>query len=378
MVDRIQKAPESSFFLFGPRGSGKTTWIRSLFPNAHWIDLLDEGLFQRYLADPSLPGLELAALNKGSRVCIDEIQRLPSLLNEVHRYIEKLGLRFILTGSSARKLRRAGVNLLAGRAQVCQMFPFVPEELGGHFSLDDTLRYGSLPIVWASTDREATLAAYALTYLKEEIQAEALVRNLPGFARFLPIAALFHGQRLNIASLARDAGTARTTIHDYVTILEDTMLAYRLQAFEARLRVRERAHPKLYWIDPGIVRAIKKERGSVTHEEKGVLLEGYVAMLLRYYGHQKNLYDDLYYWAPSGGQLEVDFLLKRGKEFVALEVKSSNRLRPEDLRGLQAIEPLKGLKKRILIYRGNQQLKVENIEVLPFATFLDHLAAGQI
>ncbi|RLB55802.1 MAG: ATP-binding protein, partial [Deltaproteobacteria bacterium] len=219
---RILSPPEGSFFLFGPRGSGKSTWIAEKFPHAFYIDLLDEARYQGYLAQPGLLAQELRALPARQRVVIDEVQRLPWMLNEVHRHIEGRRLRFALCGSSARKLKAGGVNLLAGRAILRHMHPFLPEELGEYFDLDTCLRFGSLPVVLASEQPQETLSAYARLYLKEEIQAEALVRNLPGFARFLPVASLFHAQVLNVSGLARDAGVSRTTVTGYLQILEDT------------------------------------------------------------------------------------------------------------------------------------------------------------
>ncbi|MBI2840166.1 MAG: DUF4143 domain-containing protein [Acidobacteria bacterium] len=164
------------------------------------------------------------------------------------------------------------------------MYPLLPPELGQDFVLSDVLRYGSLPVIWKSVVREESLEAYVHTYLREEIQAEALVRNLPGFARFLPVAALFHGQVLSVSGLARDAGVARTTVNGYIEILADTHLAWLLPAFEGKLRVKERKHPKLYWVDPGIVRAIRREFHPPTESERGALLEGWVGMLLRAFG----------------------------------------------------------------------------------------------
>ena len=189
MFPRRLEAPRASFFLLGPRGTGKSTWVRSAMPNAVYVDLLDEARYQAYLADPALFGSELRAVRASSWVVLDEIQRLPSLLNEVHRAIEERRLKFALTGSSARKLRRGGTNLLGGRARELGMFPFVPEELGAAFRLETALRQGTLPLVCDAEEPEQTLAAYVQTYLKEEIQAEALARNLGGFARFLPVAA---------------------------------------------------------------------------------------------------------------------------------------------------------------------------------------------
>jgi predicted AAA+ superfamily ATPase len=209
---RILTSPKGSFFVFGPRGSGKSTWIRSAFPRAHRVDLLDEALYQSYLADIGAFAAELRVLPPGSVVVVDEVQRLPALLNEVHRHIEDRRLRFVLCGSSARKLKTAGTNLLAGRAVRRSLHPFLPEELGKDFDLDEALRYGTLPVIWTAPDRGEALTAYAQLYLKEEIQAEALVRNLPGFARFLPVAALFHGEVINVSGISRDAGAARTTV----------------------------------------------------------------------------------------------------------------------------------------------------------------------
>lgn len=223
---------------------------------------------------PSNFAAELAAREDGGWVIVDEIQRLPNLLNEVYRFIEEKALRFVLLGSSARKLKKSGTNLLAGRAARMGMFPFVPEELDVDFDIELILRYGSLPIIWNSPDKKGALSAYVQLYLKEEIKAEALVRNLPGFARFLPIAALCHGELISISNIARNSGTARTTVSGFLDILDDTLMTMRLPGFEGKLRVRERKHPKLFWVDPGIVRAIKKQHGPVALEEKGALFEG--------------------------------------------------------------------------------------------------------
>ena len=378
MIERILKPPEQSFFLLGPRGSGKSTWLKAAFPDAHVIDLLSEATYQRLMVNPGSFADELRAVASGKWVIVDEIQRLPSLLNEVHRFIEDKRLRFVLCGSSARKLKRAGVNLLAGRALRRAMHPFVPEELGVAFDLDEALRFGLLPIIWDSTAREETLAAYAQLYLKEEIQAEALVRNLPGFARFLPLAAVFHGQIVNVTSIARDAGVARTTVTGYLDILEETLLCFRLPAYEAKLRVRERKTPKWYWCDPGLVRAMKRSSGSVTPEERGQLFEGMVAQLLRAYKDYRGICDEMYYWAPSiGTKTEVDFLLLRGEELVAIEAKSGPNFTETWCRGLRAIEQLKSLKHRMIVYPKGPALRTKDgIDVLPFQQFADRLAAN--
>ena len=380
VFQRITVAPKGSFFLFGARGVGKSTWARETFEGAHRFDLLDEGLFQSFLAEPGLFGAELRTLEPDSWVVVDEVQRIPGLLNEVHRAIEELGLRFALLGSSARKLKTAGTNLLAGRALWRTMYPFVPQELGSAFDLESTLQTGSIPLVVAAEDRAATLAAYVQLYLREEIRGEALVRNLPGFVRFLPIAALAHGQVVNVSSIARDAGTARSTVQGYLEILEDTLLAWRLGAFESRLRVRERKHPKLYWIDPGLVRAVKKQAGAVSPEEAGPLFEGWIHTLLRAYGEAGSLFDEIAYWAPAEAQsVEVDFLLQRGGEHLALEVKAGTRFVPAWLSGLKAIGDLPRLARRILVYTGPRELRTpEGIEVWPLAKLLTALAEGTL
>ena len=379
-IQRIITLPEMSVFLFGPRGTGKSTWLHHTYPDSVFIDLLDEGLYQSYLVDIEQFADELRALAPGDLIVIDEVQRLPALLNEVHRHIENRGLRFILSGSSARKLRRGGVNLLAGRAAWRTMHPFVPEELDSRFSIEETLRWGSLPIVTEAFDKKATLEAYVQMYLKEEIQAEALVRNLPGFARFLSVAALFHGQAINVASLARDAGVARTTVAGYLDILEDTLLAFRLPAFESRMRVRERKHPKLYWIDPGLPRALMKRYGPLSRQETGHLFEGWVAGVLRAYRDYRELFDDWFFWAPSKpSRVEVDFVLRKGDDFVAIEVKSAANLSKADLKGLRAIGELEGVRRRLVVYLGlKKRTTPDGIQILPLQSFLEQIEADRL
>jgi predicted AAA+ superfamily ATPase len=380
MFRRLLTPPEQSFFLMGPRGSGKSTWLRAHFPDAHVIDLLSEEKYQQLLANPALFADEVRALKAPTWVVVDEIQRLPQLLNEVHRCLEEKRLRFVLCGSSARKLRRAGVNLLAGRALHRAMHPFLPEEIGESFDLRQALQIGLLPVVWDSETRADTLSAYARFYLKEEIRAEALVRNLPGFARFLPIAALFHGQIINVSTIARDAGVARTTVSGYLDILEETLLCFRLPAYEARLRVRERKHPKWYWCDPGLVRAMKRSFGPVVPEERGALFEGLVAQTIRAYRDYRRICDEIYYWSPSGGAAtEVDFLLKKEGRFIAVEVKAGGRFAESWCRGLRAASELKGLARRLIVYPRGPVLKTpDGIEVLPFHEFSALLSTGAL
>jgi predicted AAA+ superfamily ATPase len=378
--ERLLSLPSQSFFLLGPRGVGKSTWAVQKLPEAERFDLLDEALFQDLLAAPGLFGAQLAEIEPGSWVIVDEVQRVPALLNEVHRQIEERGLRFALLGSSARKLKTLGTNLLAGRALRKVMHPLAPEELGEAFSLERALAEGTIALVWQSPDARATLESYVQLYLKEEIRGEALVRNLPGFVRFLPVAALFHGQVINVSGIAREAGVSRTTVNGYLEILEDTLIANRLPAFEARLRLRERKHPKLYWIDPGVVRAVKRQHGPVAIEERGPLLEGLVYNLLRLYAEEDELYDELTYWAPVQARtVEVDFVLRRGKEILAIEVKTGSRFSTRMTTGLEAIGELPQIVRRIVVYGGRTSLRTpDGIEAWPTERLLEALAADEL
>ena len=377
---RLLAAPKGSFFLFGVRGVGKSTWTREVFPRAHVVDLLDAARHQELLADPGLLALELRAVPRDRVVVLDEVQRVPMLLNEVHRAIEGERRRFVLLGSSARRLKTESTDLLAGRATVRTMFPLVPAELGSDFDLGRVLRFGSIPLVWQADDPRATLEAYVQLYVREEIRAEALVRNLPAFLRFLPVAALFHGQVINIAGLARDAATARTTVEGYLGILQDTLLATLVPAFEPRLRVRERRHPKLYWVDPGIVRAAKRHLGPVAPEERGPLVEGWVLTVLRAHNAGSELFEEVSYWAPAQArQTEVDFVLRRGRDHLALEIKTQPRFSTAQLAGLRAIADLPRLVRRVLVYLGDRRLRTEDgIDVWPLDHFLRNVAEGTL
>jgi uncharacterized protein len=377
---RIVTAPKGSFFLFGLRGAGKSTWTRREFPDAYFVDLLDESRYQTLTANPGEFGLELQALPRQQVVVIDEVQRVPALLNIVHRSIEAQRRRFVLLGSSARRLKTSTTNLLAGRATTRTMYPLLPTELGDDFDLERILRFGSIPLVWQADDSRATLDAYVQLYVREEIRAEALVRNLPGFLRFLPVAALFHGQVVNIAGLARDAATARSTVEGYLGILQDTLLVTLLPAFEAKLRVRERQHPKLYWVDPGVVRAAKRQLGAVAAEERGALFEGWLLTVLRAHNEVSELYEEISYWAPlQARETEVDFLLRRGREFLAIEIKAQSRFSTNQLAGLKAIGELPKVVRRILVYTGDRRLKTDQgIEVWPLQSFLSAVADGEL
>lgn len=376
---RVLKPSRQSFFLLGPRGTGKTTWLKDTFPEALQINLLEEKRFQNYLGDANLFAREMQAVPNGTSIVIDEIQRIPSLLNEVYRFIEEKKFQFILSGSSARKLKKNGINLLAGRALKKEMFPFLPEELGNDFRLEEILRYGSLPVVWNKEEKREVLESYVNLYLKEEIQQEALVRNLPGFVRFLPIAGILHGQVVNTSNIARESEIARTTVSGYLEILVDTLLGFFLPAFDGKLRLKERKHPKFYFIDPGIPRALKKQFSEPGIEEKGFIFEGWIAALLKSYQSYNHLFDHWYYWQPlESPNLEVDFLLEKENQVIAIEVKTSTKIKSDFFKGLQAIAKEKKVIRKILLYLGDSVQKVDGIEILPLRDFLTLLEKNKL
>ena len=379
MLNRILELPKRSFFLFGIRGSGKSTWVRQVLPTAIYIDLLDEPRYLELLTDPGLFRLAVQSDSDRGWVVVDEVQRIPNLLNEIHRLISTSDLKFALLGSSARKLKTHSSNLLAGRASQRFMYPFTPEELGAEFDLEQVLQYGSIPVVWREEDRHDVLKSYVNLYLREEIRMEALVRNLPGFARFLPIVALFHAQSINFTSIGRDSHVPASTVKGFVEVLEDTLIASRLSGYEARLRVRERRNPKFYFVDPGLVRTLKGHFGPVGIEERGALFEGWIYTLLLTYRDTRNLFERIHYWAPMNSRTEVDFLIHRGTECVAIEVKSSKIFNQRLLTGLNAIDGLDGLVRRVLVYGGDFDYRTDDgIDIWSVRRFLEALSNDQL
>lgn len=287
MLTRRLQLPARSFLLLGPRGTGKTTWLRQRLPQARRYNLLLDRELLRLMREPGLFGREVAALPARSWIVVDEVQKLPSLLNEVHDLLASAPRRwrFALTGSSARRLRRDDVNLLAGRVISRRMFPLTLAELGSEPPLDDLLRFGGLPLVRmerSSASRIDLLEAYVETYLAQEIRAEALVRRLDAFTRFLEVAALANAQVTNVAGLARDAAISRPTVQGYFDVLVDTLVGAWLPAWRPRAKVKETAHPKWYWFDCGVVRALARRlREPLEAAERGVLLETLVFQELR-------------------------------------------------------------------------------------------------
>ncbi len=380
---RRLRPPDRSFFLFGPRATGKTTWLREHFASARWYNLLLDGEMIRLTRDPELFLLEAAALPAGSWVVVDEVQRAPGLLNSVHELLSRrnLGLRFALTGSSARKLKRGQANLLAGRAVTRRFFPLVAQEVGFELDVLDVLRFGMLPSVRSERSHQGRvdlLEAYGEVYLAEEIRAEALVKNLAAFARFLEVAALMNGQVTSISAIARDAGIARPTVQGYFDVLVDTLIGTWVPAFRPRARVKEVAHSKFYFFDSGVARSLARRlREPLESSERGPLLETYVLHELRAYINDSGCGGELFYWrTPSG--TEVDFVWSRGNRRVAIDVKASARWRSNEVRGLKELARNLSQTRAIAVYLGEHILNDDEVEVLPLRTFLERLSAGKL
>jgi predicted AAA+ superfamily ATPase len=375
MLKRMfRPSPGTSFFLFGPRGTGKSTWARSAFPHARTIDLLDESVFRSYSAAPERLLDVVRALPRGHAVLLDEIQRLPVLLNLVHKLIEeKRGWVFVLTGSSARKLKRSGVDLLAGRALLDHLHPFMAAELGPAFRLDDALQRGLLPLVWDAPDPARVLESYVGLYLKEEVQQEGLVRHVGNFSRFLEVMAFSHAQPINFSALAREAECKRTTVVGYAEILQDLLLSFSLPVFTKRARRQMAEHPKFFYFDAGVFRALRR-RGPLDRPEEieGQALEGLVAQHLRAWNDYSREKHDLSFWRTRAG-LEVDFVAHGPSGIWALEVKNTGRVRPEDLRGLKAFRADYPQARALFLYRGAETLRTNGIDVLPCESFLRSL-----
>lgn len=376
-IRRFFKPPGQSFFLFGPRGTGKSTLVKQEFGDALYLDLLDPKVFRAYSARPERLRERLLAEPKVRRVVIDEIQRIPQLLSLVHCLIEeRRELAFVLTGSSSRKLKRAGVDLLAGRALRCSLHPFMAAELEERFDLATALRHGLLPLVWNSDDPDRVLEAYAALYLREEVQTEGLVRNVGNFSRFLEAMSFSHGASLNISNVARECQVERKVVEGYVSVLEDSLLGYRLPVFTKRAKRALVAHPKFYFFDAGVHRSLRPS-GPLDRPEEiaGHALEGLVGQHLRAWIDYDNAGGTLYYWRTRGG-VEIDFVVYTPRGIYALEIKSTGRIQPQDLRGLRSFKQDYPESEAYLIYQGKERLRRDGILCLPCEGFLRSLRPG--
>lgn len=375
LVERLFDPPGGSYFLFGPRGTGKSTWLRSTYPESLWLDLLAPEVQRRYAARPERLRELVAGRPEAPIVVVDEVQRVPELLTVVHQLIEeRADRRFVLTGSSARKLKRAGVDLLAGRAVVRALHPFIAAELGDAFELEAALTQGLLPLVWDADDPHDTLEAYVGLYVQQEVQSEGLVRNLGGFHRFLEAISFSHAAVLNLAEVARECEVSRTAVEGHLGILEDLLLAFRLPVFSRRARRRVTAHPKFYWADTGVFRALRP-RGPLDRREEiaGAALEGLVAQHLRAWIDYSGSDATLSFWRTRAGS-EVDFVLYGADVFTAIEVKHTERLRDADLRSLLSFGADYPEAELRLLYRGTERLEVRGIRCVPCEEFLRGLA----
>ena len=373
-VQRILDLPalmeKKSHFLFGPRQTGKTSLIHHTLKGVKVYDLLDTSIYLALSQNPSRIWQELTA--KDRIVVIDEIQRLPILLNEVHRLIEAHGIRFLLTGSSARKLRRGGVNLLGGRARTKYLYPFTYKELGDKFDLARAMERGLLPSIYFSDDPRADLQAYTGSYLQEEIIAEGATRNLPAFSRFLKVAALCNSQIVNFTNISNDAQVARTTVYEYFGILKDTLILYELPAWRKSKKRKPLASSKYYFFDVGVVSVLQGRKFRPGTPEFGEAFETYLMHELISYSDYVSG-ENLSYWRSTSG-FEVDFIIG---DHTAVEVKAKENLSASDLKPLHALSEEKKLKRYLCVSLEPRRRRFEEVMVLPYRDFLEALWNGE-
>jgi uncharacterized protein len=381
MLKRIVQLPsKQSFFLFGPRLTGKSTLVDSRFRKAVWkIDLLQTDQFLKYSKYPDLfrkEALEKIQQEKTKWIFVDEIQRIPQLLNEVHFLIEHTDLQFLLTGSSARKLRRGGVNLLAGRAVQRRLYPFVYPEIEKDFSLSEVLRFGTLPAVYGRPRDEKMdiLRAYTETYLKEEIQVESLVRNLGGFSRFLDLASSQFGELVSFSAISRECRVPIRTVQSYYEILEDTLIGLRLEPWKKSLRKRMVSHPKFYLFDLGVTNSLTRQlTASFDPIRTGRLFEQFI--ILETYRMLNYLQSEaaLYFWRTNHGA-EVDLIIeKHGKLIGAFEIKSLTRISGAHFSGLRAFREEYPDIPLHVISMVEHPYRQEEILILPWQHYLKNL-----
>lgn len=366
---------KKSFFLFGPRSTGKSTLIATQLKDAKVYDLLDSVVFQRLLKRPSL--IEEEIKDPKQLIVLDEIQRLPELLNEVHRLIFKKNIKFLLTGSSARKLKRGSANLLAGRAWQSELFPLTFAEIS-NFDLITYLNSGGLPQIYGSQDAKEELNSYVSTYLREEIQAEAITRSVGAFAEFLDLIALSNGQEINFESLASDSQVSTGTLKNYISILEDTLLGFKLPGYVKSKKRKAISRAKFYLFDIGVTNHLAKR--SLIEEKSelfGLAFEHFIALELRAYISYRRLMQDLCYWRTTS-QIEVDFVIG---DRLAIEVKASSLVQEKHLKGLRALkeEKIKTMNRYIVVSCDTSKRYLEDgIEIYPWRQFLEELWKDQI
>ncbi len=376
MIQRlINISKTQSFFLFGPRGSGKSTWLREQFKvDAFWVDLLHQRSEFELAKDPDSLLEQWQANGKKKWIVIDEIQKLPRLLDVAHRGIEKHKINFALTGSSARKIKRGGANLLGGRAVSRELYPFSAIELGSDFDLDRALKFGLLPRLWTDpdlkeTDRVDALFGYVQTYLKEEIAAEQLVRNLDPFRRMLVTAAQSNAQILNQSKIERDAGVPQRQVARHYEILVDTLIGFFLEPFHESLRKRQTAKSKFYFFDMGVVRALKDQAGeslNTSTYEYGELFETFLMNEFIKLRSLLNLHWKFSYLRTKD-DVEIDLIIEkpRGKP-ILVEFKSKNSIAKQDLNSLVSIGNDLAHSQSYLLSRDPKPSEISGIRCLPW------------
>lgn len=387
-LTRVLAVPDHSFFLFGARGTGKSTWLRQALPGAKYFDLLETSLQLELTADPGRLEALVGNAAAGQWIVLDEVQKIPRLLDEVHRLLEGKGWRFALCGSSARQLKRGGADLLAGRALTLHMEPFSFAELGAAFDLESAIEWGSLPVVTGKIALAPDiLSAYVGTYLREEIKEEGAVRRFAPFARFLAVAGMLNGQVLNTQNIAAEAQVPRSTVDGYFELLGDTLLGFPLPAYRPGLKVREVARPKFYWLDPGVARACAGLlRDPLAADWRGTALETLIYHELRVWNAAAGRHRLIAYYQTGSGA-EIDFVIETRKRqpgakprVVCIEVKHAvqwKRQWERAMRDMAASGDIE-VERQIGVYRGTRHYRFGEVEVLPVADFLRELHAGGV
>ena len=341
-------------------------------PDAHVFNLLSGDTFTRLARNPNYIDETCRDENP---IVIDEIQKMPALLDEVHRLIEERGMRFLLTGSSARKLRRGGINLLGGRARIRNLHPFSASELGDAFDLERAINFGLVPGIWFSDEPEEDLAGYVSLYLEQEIMQEGATRNLPAFSRFLEVAALSSGEQINYQSIASDAQIPRSTVQEYFKILKDTLLAREVPVWRKGRSRKTVETAKFYLFDTGVARRLsgRKELARGT-PEYGHAFESWVMHEISSYADTFRHDAEISYWRTRTN-LEVDFVVNGD---VAIETKTTHSAARDDLKGLRAIGDEGAFRHRILVADEPRPREVDGISILPWREFIDRLWSGNL
>ncbi len=372
LLDLEQVLFNKSCFLFGPRQTGKTWIIKNSLNKYRYFNLLDTKTYTQFTYSPHL--LRELITDDDKIVIIDEIQRLPVLLNEVQLLIDEKNIHFLLTGSSARKLKRKGINLLGGRARIRDLHPLIFKELSDYFNLGKALNVGLLPSIYFSDAPYEDLESYIGTYLQQEVAAEALVRNIPAFSRFLTISALSNSRIINYTNIANDARVPSSTIQEYFQILRDTLIGDDLPVWKKSLKRKAISTSKFYFFDIGVTRFLQKRKNlSCGTVEYGEAFETYIHHEIKsYLDYTKN--GDLFYWRSDNGK-EVDFIIN---DSTAIEVKSKSTISPKDSKGLRALKEEALLKYYVIVYTGtDQRTTEEGIFIVPYTVFIKRLWAGE-